>query len=166
MIDRQSERGRSPRGGSIHIQSLPATFDIYVKTYVYLQEGTLWLARSRGGPFSSRFFPRCAREETHRHETPRFLYHCLLKFSATGWSTIFLVVSHEYQRLRSFRSDLCGRAVIVFNSSFHGNLSQRLIGLPGEIIGTDVRCVNISTCYCILTIINDCIIIIYYNNLT
>lgn len=64
MIDRREGEDDPPRGGSNHIQSLPAVFDICGD--VYLQKGTLWLARSRSGPFSSRFFPRYAREETHR----------------------------------------------------------------------------------------------------
>lgn len=103
-------RGRpSRRGIDIHIQSLPAVSDIcgdvYLKTGARSPAGT----RSRGGSFSSRFFPRYPREETHRSPMKcRFLYRCPLKFSTAGWSAIALALSYEYQRHapRSFRRDL------------------------------------------------------------
>lgn len=42
MIDRQRERGRSRRGGSIHIQSLPAASDICGDVYICKKARSDW----------------------------------------------------------------------------------------------------------------------------
>lgn len=118
MIDRWRERGRFRRC-EIDARPIAACRFRYMRGRISENVAT-WLAWSRSESFTSRFFPRYAREETHRScETP--FASCItvsLNFPRRDEARYLLRIAW----IRSapiFFAEICRRTAIVFNSFLH-----------------------------------------------